>query len=521
MSIESNLKKQINEKEEIISSLQNENNFLKEQLNHMENNFEQLKDEVKKLLSIHKEENDNNNNIENNNINPKETINFNLNHSNDLLELTKKYSLEISKLKKQNEILTNTIQNQNRNINNKNNNNLINTKNSIDSIINNYANEINKEIYIISKWIETYLVCEFNKDFDIPPLINEEVDLEINDEKTKLYLIDFKILKKSLDNAIQNLNNLLNSKETEIIEITNILNEREIKYNELKKELSETKKNFYELKNEKEVLLQKIEHNKKEFQYNMDNINNLKNQSNLDKENQILFLSNIYSVINKEINNILQDINFKSYHEKFLSLQKNNTEDKIIEKKNLNINIEELLINSFNKLMEFLDELKFDYIQTKKENLNIIKEKAVETMIQLKNENVKNLNEDVLEEYRQKIEQLLNDNKLLKEQIEINNKQYEIKEINDNNNMIKIEDLEKQIIDLKENNNNLQQKLKDINEGNFELEKKNNTLENEIEKLKNYEIILEELKEKYDNLTFDYQRIQKENNSLKSLVNNQ
>ena len=171
--------------------------------------------------------------------------------------------------------------------------------------------------------------------------------------------------------------------------------------------------------------------------------------------------------------------------------------------------------------MEFLDELKFDYIQTKKENLNIIKEKAVDTMIQLKNENVKNINEDVLEEYRQKIEQLLNDNKFLKEQIEINNKKYEIKEINDNNNMIKIEDLEKQIIDLKENNNNLQQKLKDINEGNFELEKKNNTLENEVEKLKNYEIILDELKEKYDNLTFDYQRIQKENNSLKSLVNNQ
>ena len=32
---------------------------------------------------------------------------------------------------------------------------------------------------------------------------------------------------------------------------------------------------------------------------------------------------------------------------------------------------------------------------------------------------------------------------------------------------------------------------------------------------------MEELKEKYDNLSFDYQRIQRENSSLKNLINNQ
>ena len=518
MLIESNLKKQIDEKDEIISSLENENNFLKEQLNHMENNFESLKDEVKKLISMKKEDNtmdDNNNNY---NFNPKETININLSQSNDLLELTKKYSLEISKLKKQNEILADTIQNQNNNINNAINNNNNLNKNHIDLIINNYANDINKEIYIISKWIDTYLVCEFNKEFEIPPLTNEDPEIQLADNK--LNLVDFKILKKSLENAIQNLNNILNNKEVEIIEITNILNEKELKYNELKKNLSETKKNLYEIKNENERLQQKIEQNKKELIFSTDNINNIKTQSNKDKENQVIFLSNIYSIIKKEINNILQDINFKAYHEKFLNEQNKNSEEDV--KNNINnINIEELLINSFNKLMEFLDELKFDYIQTKKENLNIIKEKAVENMRKLKDENAQYLNEDAAEEYMQKIEQLLNDNKLLKEQIEINNKKNEIKEVNDNNNMIKIKDLEKQILDLKENNDNLIQKLKNINEGNFELEKKNNNLESEIEKFKNYEKIFEELKEKYDNLILDYQRIQKENNSLKSVVNNQ
>ena len=111
----------------------------------MENNFEYLKNEVKNLISIKKEENKNN--IENNlnnkninqNINPKETINFNLNQSNDLLELTKKYSIEIYKLKKQNEIIINIIQTQNQNINlNSNKNNLLISKNFCDSTINNF-----------------------------------------------------------------------------------------------------------------------------------------------------------------------------------------------------------------------------------------------------------------------------------------------------------------------------------------------------------------------------------------------
>ena len=54
----------------------------------------------------------------------------------------------------------------------------------------------------------------------------------------------------------------------------------------------------------------------------MDSFNNIKESSNKDKENQIIYLSNIYSVINKEINSILQDINFKSFHDKFIPIAK-------------------------------------------------------------------------------------------------------------------------------------------------------------------------------------------------------
>ena len=166
----------------------------------------------------------------------------------------------------------------------------------------------------------------------------------------------------------------------------------------------------------------------------MDAFNKIKLSANKDKENQILYLSNIYTIINKQINTVLQDINFKAYHEKFLSTRHKN-ESVLINK---NINIEEMFLTSFNKLMEFLDELKFDYLLIKKENLNIMKEKAVDNLKILKNENEQNINQNEIEEYKQRIEQLLNDNNLLKEQIEINNKKNQIKEINENNNLIKV-----------------------------------------------------------------------------------
>ena len=114
----------------------------------MENNVELLKNEVKDLIQLNKLKNTKKDDI----INPKETINIDWNegdNNNDLLELIKKYSEEISNLKKQNEVLLNTINNQN--INNKKNNNINNYKllNNNETLLNNFSNDINNEIYII------------------------------------------------------------------------------------------------------------------------------------------------------------------------------------------------------------------------------------------------------------------------------------------------------------------------------------------------------------------------------------
>ena len=510
MKIEINYKNELNEKNKKIKSLEEENKFLKEQLNAMENNVDYLKNEVKNLIALNKENNSKKENA--NIINPKETINFDLienNNSNDLLELIKKYSEEILNLKKQNEVLLNTINNQN--INNKKNNNMLNQKilNNNESLLNNYSNEINNELYILSRWIETYLVCEFNKDFEVPPLISED---EIPNDK--LNNINFNLLKKSLENAKNNLDNIINKKETEIIELENVLNEKELKYKQIKNEFFEIKKKLYDFNNEKEELNKRLELNEKDKEYNNKNMGNIKLILNKEKENKIIYIKNIYSIINKEINSILQDINFKSYHQKLIA----NEDD--IEKKE--INLEEKLINSLNKLVLFLDGLKYDYIQIKKENYEIITQKANDNYKMLKNENNYNIYKNEIDEYKTKINQLINENRILKEEIEINNQNKIMKEINEfNKKELNSEEMKQQIIELKDNNNQLIQKLRDMNDGNYELEQKNNELQNEMGKLKGYEKMLEQIKEKYDNLTFDYQRIQRENSSLKNLINNQ
>ena len=510
MKIEINYKNELNEKNKKIKSLEEENKFLKEQLNAMENNVDYLKNEVKNLIALNKEKNSKKENA--NIINPKETINFDLienNNSNDLLELIKKYSEEILNLKKQNEVLLNTINNQN--INNKKNNNMLNQKilNNNESLLNNYSNEINNELYILSRWIETYLVCEFNKDFEVPPLISED---EIPNDK--LNNINFNLLKKSLENAKNNLDNIINKKETEIIELENVLNEKELKYKQIKNEFFEIKKKLYDFNNEKEELNKRLELNEKDKEYNNKNMGNIKLILNKEKENKIIYIKNIYSIINKEINSILQDINFKSYHQKLIA----NEDD--IEKKE--INLEEKLINSLNKLVLFLDGLKYDYIQIKKENYEIITQKANDNYKMLKNENEYNIYKNEIDEYKTKINQLINENRILKEEIEINNQNKIMKEINEfNKKELNSEEMKQQIIELKDNNNQLIQKLRDMNDGNYELEQKNNELQNEMGKLKGYEKMLEQIKEKYDNLTFDYQRIQRENSSLKNLINNQ
>ena len=259
--LEYDLNNQINKKNTIINSIQEENNYLKNYINQMDKDIIMLKNEVKNLLLIEKQkENDNigdiNNNINNNNINNQKLINLqseNDNINNNMIDLIKKYSNEIIYLKNQNANLINYLNI----INNTNRNNIINEeisklkikqneeKSKFEHFLNIFANQINEELFIISQWVETYLGNEYDKGYEIPSLMNDFDKISNN----KINLINFDLIKSSLEKAVMQLNSIINNKETEIIKLNNIIKEKDNKYNEIKKELIKAKEAHIELNN--------------------------------------------------------------------------------------------------------------------------------------------------------------------------------------------------------------------------------------------------------------------------------
>ena len=168
--LETDLNNQINNKDKIINSIKEENNYLKNYLNQMDKDIYIIKEEVKNLLLIKSEkEQDVNKQSLNNTISENNDIN------NHLIDLVKKYSNEIIYLKSQNEKLINNLNLMRNNIKSSNNNLSKNEiekikmmmkkeeKSNFDNFVSNFAKEINEELFVISQWIETYLGNEYDK----------------------------------------------------------------------------------------------------------------------------------------------------------------------------------------------------------------------------------------------------------------------------------------------------------------------------------------------------------------------
>ena len=517
--LESNFNNEIKIKNKKINSLQDENNYLKNYINQMDKDINILKDEVKNLLFKKEKEIENEKNININN--QQNNLQQNNGVDNNLINLVKKYSNEITYLKAQNANLINHLNS----LNNINKNVLINEeikkikmkqeeeKAQFDNFFNNFVKEINEEFFVISQWVETYLGNEYDKEYEIPSLLN---DMDKNNSD-KLNLINFDLIKSSLEKSASRLNSIINNKEIEIIKLTNIIKEKDNKYNDLQKEIIKMKEKQIELNNVNDKLLFQQEQEKKNSLINRNIIDNLKKSDINSKNNNINYLKYLYQIINNEINAILSDNNFLPYHDKFTNIKEN---DKLINSsQSNNINyFEEKLNNSLIKLIEFIEELKYDYMQTKNDKINIMKEKVKN----IKNESFnQNNNNDLIEEYKFKIEELINNNKMLKEQINIINKNNEIKFFKDDEMMVKLENFEKENQNLRFNNDNLLNKLEMANENYLALENENNKLKQRIQQLKMLENDDENIKQKINELSNDYQRILKENNSLKLFLNSQ
>ena len=491
-----------NDKNQLIDPIQEENNYLKNNIIQMDKDINAIKEEVNKLLLLkrEKEKEKGKENINNNNFQMEKYMNNNIIPENDniihLIELVKQYSNEINYLKAQNENLMKNLNIMNNNLQNSIEKNEIGKAKIIqkeeklkyENYISNFIKDINAELSNISQRMEKYLINDYIEYKEMPS------EIEYSRKNDDLNLIKFDLIKDSLDKLRKKLNTILNKKDKEITQLTNIIKEKENKYNELRK------KNI-DLTNEKNQLLFMHENEK---QKTFENISK-PYSFNYCQNSEFNYLNNLYEIIQREINSILSDNNLKVYHENLIKVKEegnfinDNYDENILQDK---------LNKSLFKIFEFIEELKYDYMQIKFEYKNNIKQKESDGFIKLNYSN-----DESFEVNEYEIEELRNKNELLKEKINLLNKGNEIKSLKDKE---VIENYEKEKKNLKSNNESLSHKLQIANENYLILESQNNDLRQKIKKLENEDIIL---KQKINFLSKDYQKVLTENNSLKLAFN--
>ena len=148
--------------------------------------------------------------------------------------------------------------------------------------------------------------------------------------------------------------------------------------------------------------------------------------------------------------------------------------------------------------------------------MKFMKEKANNTKKMIVNNN-----NTLIDEYKFKIEELINNNRMLKEQINIINKNNDINLFKDDEMMIKCQNIENENKNLRYNNDNLLNKLKMANDNYLVLENENNELKRRMKTINADENNDNDLNQKINDLSMDYQRILKENSSLKKILNTQ
>ena len=353
--IEMNYKNQIDNQNRMIEELEKENQELKNQIKEIDL---QLKNNKKEDL---KNKNNNNkiNNIPKFNFNENENNNFESNNQiRDLINLIKEYSKEISKLKQENF----DLKSNKNNFSNFNNQNDMTLNSNNDSIIMSISNYVNNEINLINQWIDTYIGDYYDKNYPILSLFSEEIN-EFN-EKNILFsqlkhCLQFDLLKNTLEKSRNKINNYLNQNETNVIEYKILLKQTESRNVELKNELNNLKLELMNINKNRFINEEQINQNK-----NKKIINKFESNLNQSKDNNEKYLNSLYEMISKELNDTLKDFHFKAFHDKLINNYAN-----------LN-NINEKLNDSLDRLIQFNQYLKYDYVKTKEENLNYLNEKA-------------------------------------------------------------------------------------------------------------------------------------------------
>ena len=496
----------IQEKNQLINKLNKENENLKFSFNQTEKDLNMLKQDVKNVLEL-KKKSEAEKELEKN---------ISENQSEDLIDMMKKYSDEIFYLKEQNRKLINnlnmmTISNDDKkiNISNQEEMKLRMERTKFENFLDIFVKEINEELFVISQWIETYLGREYDKGFEIPSLINNIDDKVYN---KKINQINFNLIKESLEKSTIQLNSVISNKENEIIKLNNIIKGKENEYKEIKKELIRTKDKHKKLTNENDILKVEKENEVKMVLNHKTLLEDLRKNEEKCRDTNFSYLKEIYKTIQEELNLILSDENFKIYHEKIFNLKESHD----IYNNNVNVNyFEDKLNNLLIKFIDFVEELRYDYIQIKEDNMKILSSRPHINKDLL----ITNDKDDIINTYKRKISELTNDNNFLSEQMRIMSRNNDLNLLKED--FSRYSNVLEENKELKFNNDNLMDKIKIMNNNYLNLAKQNDQLKEAIKGIKISENNDINFKNKLNELTMDYQRLLKENDCLKIYINSQ
>lgn len=265
----------------------------------------------------------------------------------ELVKLLKQYSDEIAKLKSDNNEMSNSIEK-----------------------YKHCNEEINNEIKLIAQWIDNYI--DNTNEKEVPSLYHDNTITNVN----------FDILKVSLDNARKRIRQTIIAQEEKIKEMNSLLKEYQMSNASLKDELCIANENEYKVH-------ELLSNNETQLKIQSEKINSLDITIDNIKHNHCLYIDSINKSLQHQINTILNENFFRSFHPIFLTTQNQITK-------------EDLLSISLNQLFQFINELMPAYIS-------------------LKNENLTNYyaSKDQLTEKEQIIEQLSKENELLHKENDI------------------------------------------------------------------------------------------------------
>ena len=339
---ESKLKQQLQDRE-------NENNYLKQQLSEMENSIIYFKEEIKKLNALH-----NQNQMKYQTENPNKQV-------NDLVTLLRQYSNEIAALQNENlslkQALTNNINKFTLNESSYNQTN--------EQLFGEIITYLNNEFMLIVQWIDTYIGNNYDINYEVPSLFTEHHETE-----NHIYsYFNLDSIKDCLENVRSKITNEFNVQNTHIYELKELLSQYKNKNANLKLEIAELYQKLQQNKSNVYGVLNNSEH----LQTQSDKISKLELSLTNNQSDFISFLENMYTLISNELNSILKDVNYKCFHDTIRSVDLDIMNDLNGKKVQYDVrNLQYLVSNAFDKLIRFLDELKYDYINCKEQNVRYL-----------------------------------------------------------------------------------------------------------------------------------------------------